>query len=329
MEFKLLPKIELHHHLDCGLSFEAAQRLEPTLTRAQFEAEFIAPPKCANLAEYLKYPPRTVSLLQTEKALRVAVADLFAQYQAENVIYAEIRFAPLLHCEGGLEPAQVVDIVDKAVKESIRFTGIDARIILCTLRHFTAEQGLVTAELVGTYGRRLVVALDMAGGEADYPIAPHVPAFEYARRRGLHVIAHAGEALGAESIWETLEMLEPERLGHGVRAIEDPALVTRLADRHIHLEICPSTNVQINIFPTLADHPINALYHADVSVGINTDTRTLTNVSLTHEYRRLHETFGWGLAELGACNLNALQASFAPDRLKSMLEPTLRNAYRL
>jgi adenosine deaminase len=314
-----LPKVELHLHLDCSLSYAAVSRLEPSISRAEFDAEFIAPPRCTSLADFLTRAPCGFQLMQSEEALEVVTEDLFAQLKADGVIYAEIRFAPLLHLEKGLTPEAVVAAVDRATERCIRETGVEARLILCTLRHFSQEQSLLTAQLVERFRGSRVVALDIAGDEAGFPIDAHVAAFEYAVEHGLGRTAHAGEARGADSVWETLRAFKPTRIGHGIRSIEDPALVEYLRREGIHLEVCPSSNVQTCACVAYEEHPVDRLLRAGVSLGISTDTRTITNVTLEQEYARLREHFGWKDEELLACNREALRAAFVDDALRARL----------
>jgi adenosine deaminase len=153
-----LPKVELHLHLDCSLSYGAVSRLDPSISRQEFESEFIAPPQCASLADFLTRAPRGFQLMQSEEALRIVTEDLFEQLKNDQVLYAEIRFAPLLHLAKGLTPEAVVTAVDRATEQCTRDTGIEARLILCTLRHFSREQSLLTAQLVERFQGSRVVA---------------------------------------------------------------------------------------------------------------------------------------------------------------------------
>lgn len=314
-------------HLDCSLSYRAVSELAPGTSEAEYRSRFIAPEKCRDLADFLKRTPEGIRLMQTEHQLRVVTRDLFAQLQADNVIYAELRFAPLQHLEKGLSAEQVVEIIDDATEQAIAETGIQAGVILCTLRHFTRVQSLQTAELVRNFQGSRITGFDIAADEAGFPIDDHVAAFEYAQGHGIACTAHAGEARGPESVWETLEHFRPERIGHGVRSIEDLTLIRHLKETRTHLEICPSCNVQINIFKTYRDHPVDALYRAGISVGINTDARTITNVTLSEEYRRLASTFGWTSRDFLTCNLNALKAAFIQKPLKEPLMKRLLEEY--
>jgi adenosine deaminase len=285
-----LPKVELHLHLDCSLDFEGVRRLRPAITVEEYRRDFVLPSHCPNLAAFLVQVPNALRLLQTRDALGVLVENVFEQLERDRVIYAELRFAPLLHTAHGLSPEQVVDTVDAAVDDMVDRTGIDARIILWTLRHFTEEQSLATVALVRRFRDRRVAALDLAGDEAGFPLQPHVAAFRAAHDWGLQTTAHAGEACGPTSVWETLRELQPARIGHGIRSIEDPALIDHLRRVGLHLEICPSSNIQLVESVTCwADHPIDALWRHGVSLSVSTDIRAFINTTLTREYTSIQQ----------------------------------------
>jgi adenosine deaminase len=325
--FRRMPKVELHVHLDCCLSFDAVAALAPGTDRAAYVHDFVAPERCTSLADFLRYIDASLALLQTREGLRVAVEDLFAQLARDNVVYAEIRFAPLIHVRQGLSAEDVVRTVADAVGSSVARTGIEARVILCALRHFSAQDSLATARLACRFRDAGVAGLDLAADEAGFPLGPHVAAFTLAREEGLARTAHAGEARGPESVRETLEVLQPSRIGHGVRSVEDPALPGELAARGVHLEVCPTSNVQTGIYERLEDHPVDRLSRIGVSVGINTDARTVTAVTLAEEYRRLARAFGWGWRELRRCNLDALAAAFVDDVRRAALARRLETGY--
>ncbi len=320
MELRSLPKVELHLHLDCSLSFQAVSKLAPSVSREEYKRDYIAPARCANLAEFLTRAAKGFRLMQTEESLRLVTEDLFEQLVEDGVIYAEIRFAPLLHTERGLRPERIVEVVEQAVEHLSRQTNLQAGVILCMLRHFTAEQSLLTARLVEEFHGSRVVALDIAGDEAGFPLDAHVPAYRYAIERGIARTAHAGEALGPESVWETLRLLEPQRIGHGTRSIEDPKLVQHLRQSRVHLEICPSANVQIiPSIENMEEHPIDRLYRAGVPLNVNTDCRMLTPTTLIKEYEKLEQVFGWTKEEMLLTNLMGIEAAFASDELKRRL----------
>jgi adenosine deaminase len=325
-----LPKIELHLHLDCSLSYNVVKKLRPQILEKEYQEKFIAPEKCINLADFLKCAVSGIELMQTENELREVVKDLFAQLKRENIIYAEIRFAPLQHLDKGLKAEEVVEIVAETLRECINLTGIKAGIILCTLRHFNENQSLQTVKLVEQFkGNAAVVGFDIAADEAGYSVDAHKKAFEDAIKKDLPRTAHAGEARGADSMWETLKYFSPQRIGHGVRSIEDKELIELLVKRKIHLEICPTCNIQTNVFNEYRDHPINILYNSGVSVGINTDARSLVNISLTSEYMKLVNIFGWGIKHFYDCNINALSSAFISSSNKEQLERVLNSRYEI
>lgn len=323
-----LPKVELHGHLDCGLSHDAVRRIDPSISAEEYRRRFVAPARCGSLAEYLTYTLNHRRVLQSERALRIAVRDAFEQLARDRIVYAELRFAPLVHLEDGMTPDEVVGCVgDETVRQS-ELTGIDAALILCTLRDFTAERSLATARLAARHARSApVAAFDIAGDEIAYPLDPHLPAFEHARAAGLGVTVHAGEAGGPDSVREALDKVGTRRIGHGVRAAEDPELAARLRDERIHLEICPTCNVQTGAVPSLAEHPVDRLYRAGVRVGVSTDTRAVTDVRLTDEYERLRDTFGWTPADFERVNRNALDAAFAAGPVRDRVAAILDRGY--
>jgi adenosine deaminase len=328
MDFDKLPKIELHLHLDCSLSYELVKKLDSSVTMQQYQQEFIAPPKCNDLVDFLKRAVKGFQLMQTKQALAMVVIDLFKQLQADNVLYAEIRFAPLLHTQNGLTPEQVVQTVEAATAAAIEQTGVQARLILCTLRHYTQAQSMATVQLVHQFAGTLVAGFDIAGDEAGCPITNHITAFEYARQNNLHITAHAGEAAGPQSVWQTLEHFKPTRIGHGARSIEDEKLVAHLKQHHIHLELCPSCNVQTNMYATLLQHPVDTLKKQGVPLNINTDCRTIVDTNLNKEYKLLHQHFGWTKQDFYHCNVQAVKAAFISQPVKDDLLAQLAAAYQ-
>jgi adenosine deaminase len=328
MDIPNLPKVELHLHLDCSISYATLHQLDPKITPESYQQDFIAPKVCTNLADYIARADREVALMQTQQALREVTLGIFNQLQKDHVIYAEIRFAPLKHLEKGLTPEQVVAAVDNAVDEGIKTTGIRVGIILCTLRHFSQTQSLETVKLVEKFRDRHVVGFDIAGNEAGYPIKNHLAAFKYAISHKIPCTAHAGEAAGSQSVWETLNNFHPTRIGHGVRSIEDPTLTRHLRESNILLEICPSSNLQTNMYPDLAHHPIDSLKRLKVPLSISTDCRTISNTTLDREYTLLEQQFHWTTADFLAANLAAVDHAFTSNTIKAQLRQQLISAYK-
>lgn len=329
MDYQKLPKIELHLHLDCSLSYKVVQQLDPAITFEEYQQSFIAPPRCTDLADYITRAVKGFELMQTKEQLQLVTLDLFDQLKADNVIYAEIRFAPLLHIAKGLTPTEVVRAVNEAVAEGIQLTGVQAGIILCTLRHYYEEQSMETVELVKQFKGTHVVAFDIAGDEAGFPIDSHVQAFQFAIENSIPCTAHAGEAKGPESVWETLQHFHPSRIGHGVRSAEDEKLLDFLKNKNIHLEVCPSSNIQTNIYDSIKQHSADKIYRHGVSMSINTDARTVTPTTLSREYSILEEIFNWNKEHYLKCSMEAVTHCFAGNQLKEELRSKIRTAYEL
>jgi adenosine deaminase len=325
VDLKALPKVELHSHLDCCLSYAAVRRIDAGISREHYDRHFVAPARCASLADYLTYTLNYRALLQSERALRIAVQDVFEQMAGDGIVYAELRFAPLVHVEGGsLTADEVVACVAAETAAQSAATGIGAGLILCTLRNYDSEQSLRTARLAVRHARSgPVVAMDIAGDEAAFPLDPHVPAFDLVREAGLGVTVHAGEAAGPESVREALDKTGTRRLGHGIRSVEDPELLARLAAERVHLEVCPTSNIQTGAVASLDEHPVVRLRRAGVPVGISTDTRAVTDVRLTQEYERLRDVLGWTHADFRQLNLDALDAAFAPEPVRRSTASTI------
>lgn len=328
MDLSRLPKTELHLHLDCSLSYNVVQQIDPSITYEEYRESFVAPPKCTDLKDYLTRAVKGYELMQTKEQLRLVTLDLFEQLKADNVIYAEIRFAPLLHIGKGLTPEEVVQTINDAVTEGIAATGVEARLILCTLRHYYEEQSMETVQLVDKFKGTNVVGFDIAGDEAGYPIDSHVAAFAYARENNIPCTAHAGEACGAVSVWETLDHFHPSRIGHGVRSAEEEKLLDHLKQKDIHLEVCPTSNVQTNIVDKAADHPADKIYRHGVSMSINTDCRTISDVTLSSEYNLMHSVFSWEKEQFLRCNLEAIKHAFCDAALKEKLRQKILAAYK-
>ncbi len=310
-----LPKIELHTHLDCALSYQSVQKLAGPMSQEVFSENFRAPRRCEDLVSFLKCIDNSIDLMQSAEALTLAAEDIAKQMHDDNVVYAEVRFAPHLHIRKELNLEGAVE----AVLAGFATAALPVGLLLCTLRPYSTEQGMQVLSLAEKYRDLSVVGIDLANDEKNYPLTNHIPVFEKARDSGIHYTMHAGEAVGAESVRETLLRLSPPRIGHGVRAIENAEVMQLLVERGTHLEVCPSVNLQIGLFPSAAAHPIDALRKAGVSVGVNTDARTTTGVTLDDEYQLLAETFGWSDADFREANANALRASFASADLKSSL----------
>ena len=325
--FHLLPKVELHLHLDCSLSYEVVHELDPSVSREEFENEFKVPFDCRSLVEYIKRAQRPIQLMQTPEQLRLVTLDLFKQLKEDNVVYAEIRFAPLQHLQKGMTPEEVVKAVNDATTEAISTYGVEAGIILCTLRHYSEAESLQTVRLAHQFQNTHVVGFDIAADEAGFPVENHIKAFQLAHEHNIHCTAHAGEACGPESVWESLDVFMPSRIGHGVRSAEDDLLLQHLKKHNIHLEVCPTSNIKTGVFESIEKHSAPKIFASGVSMSINTDGRTISDATLTEEYELMNKVFQWNIQQLRHCNLEAIRHSFANDNIKQKIKQLIEAAY--
>ena len=318
-KYNKIPKVELHLHLDCSLSFDVVNRMNPLIEIDEYRSSFQAKPNSSSLNDYINCADRAIELMQTRENLELVVEDLFKQLKKENVIYAEIRFAPLLHCSQNLDENKVVEIICNKAKIESEKNDINYGLILCTLRHYSKKQSLKTVRLVNQYKNNGVVGFDIAADEAGYPLDNHIEAFNYAKSNGLNITAHAGEAKGPESIWESIKKLHTKRIGHGVRCVEDLELVSYLSENDYHLEISLTSNIKTRTYKTFEEHPLNKIYNSSISISLNTDGRTISNTDLSLEYKIAEEKFGWTIDKIKKCNLEAIKHSFTSSSNKSKL----------
>lgn len=328
------PKVLLHDHLDGGLRPTTIVELAsdvgyeglPTTDPAALRLWFVEAASSGSLERYLETFAHTVAVTQTADALRRVARECALDLAEDNVVYAEVRFAPELHLERGLTEHEVVESVLAGFAEGQRLAAeggnpIRIGVLLTAIR--TATHSRRIAELTVEYRDRGVVGFDIAGAEAGFPPTRHLDAFEYLRRENAHFTIHAGEAFGLPSIWEALQWCGADRLGHGVRIVDDitiapdgEPILGRLAayvrDRRIPLEMCPSSNVQTGAADSVERHPIGLLRRLGFRVTVNTDNRLMSDTSMTREMELLSDAFGYGLDDLQWFTVNAMKSSFLP-----------------
>ncbi|MBS1183584.1 MAG: add [Proteobacteria bacterium] len=322
-DFTAKPKIELHVHLDCSLTRRALHRLGNPIGEADFARVYTAPERCSTLLAYLMAIEPSCAVLQTAGALRIAMEELMRALAGDGVIYAEIRFAPHTHQRQGLSLDEVMEAVTDGLTAGSNATGLHAGLILCALRDFAPAQNRPVIELAHRWQGRGVVGVDLAGDEATHAAAANRRIFDRAHDLGLPITVHAGEAAGPDSLSEVIELLRPARIGHGIRAIESEDILAEIKARNLHLEVCPSSNIQVGVFADYGDHPVDRLSRRGLSLSINTDARTVAPLTLSLEYRRLAKCFGWQTGEFLAHNLEAVRHAFLPEPDKADLSARL------
>jgi adenosine deaminase len=350
-EIRQAPKVLLHDHLDGGLRpqtvLELADRAGHDLPASDAESLgrwFAESADSGSLVRYLETFDHTVAVMQTEAAIERVARECVADLADDGVVYAEIRYAPEQHVDAGLTLDQVVGAVAAGFEAGMAgarsSTGrprIVVRQLLTAMRHQARSREI--AELAVAWRDRGVVGFDIAGAEAGFPPTRHLDAFEYLQRQNFHFTIHAGEAFGLPSIWEAIQWCGADRLGHGVRIVDDitvdaggRAHLGRLAayvrDKRIPLELAPASNVQTGAAASIAEHSIGLLTDLRFRVTVNTDNRLMSQTSVTSEMAALVDAFGYDLARLRWFTINAMKSSFLPfDERLALIDDVIKPGY--
>ncbi|MFG2778975.1 adenosine deaminase [Streptomyces prunicolor] len=352
-QIRRAPKVLLHDHLDGGLrpgtivelARDAGYTGLPEADPDKLGVWFAEAADSGSLERYLETFSHTVAVMQTRDAL-IRVARECAEDLAEDgVVYAEVRYAPEQHLDGGLSLEEVVEAVNEGFRQGellARESGRRIRVgaLLTAMRH--AARSLEIAELANRYrdlGGGGVVGFDIAGAEAGFPPTRHLDAFEYLKRENNHFTIHAGEAFGLPSIWQALQWCGADRLGHGVRIIDDiqvkedgsvelGRLASYVRDKRIPLELCPSSNLQTGAADSYAEHPIGLLRRLHFRATVNTDNRLMSHTSLSQEFEHLVEAFGYSLDDMQWFSVNAMKSAFIPfDERLAMINDVIKPGY--
>ena len=328
-QIRAAPKVLLHDHLDGGLrpstvvelAEETGYRDLPSLDPDELTKILTAGAHRGHLNLYLDAFRHTVGVMQTADALYRVARECAEDLAADGIVYAEVRFAPELHTERGLSLDEVVHAVLAGFADGSKDRPIKVYALLTAMR--TAARSLEIAELAVRHRDNGVVGFDIAGAEAGWPPSRHLDAFQYIHRENFHLTIHAGEGFGLPSIWEAVQYCGTERLGHGVRIVEDIEIspggavkLGRLAayvrDLRIPLEMCPSSNVQTGAVTSIERHPLRLLRQLQFRVTVNTDNRLMSQVTLSSEFELAVRDFGYGWSDIEWLTINAMKSAFAP-----------------
>ncbi|MBO0811748.1 MAG: adenosine deaminase [Microlunatus sp.] len=342
------PKVLLHDHLDGGLRPQTIIELAagighrlPVGDATALGSWFADSCDSGSLERYLETFRHTVAVMQTADALHRVARETVLDLAADGVVYVESRWAPEQHLESGLSLDQAVEAVRDGLADGMSEAGaqgrpIVARQLLTAMRHASSAREI--AELAIRHRTHGVAGFDIAGAEAGYPPTRHLDAFDYIKRNNGYITIHAGEAFGLPSIWEAVQLCGANRLGHGVRVIDDVAITPEGADLgelagyirnlRVPLEMCPSSNVQTGAASSIAAHPIKVLAELGFRVTVNTDNRLMSNTTLTDEFVKLADAFGYRLADIRWLTLNAMKSAFYPhpDRLR-LIETVIKPGF--
>jgi adenosine deaminase len=348
-QIKRLPKALLHDHLDGGLRpetiIEIAQKIGykklPTQDPKKLAEWFEESCNSHSLVRYLETFSHTIAVMQTQEAIIQVARECAIDLARDGVVYAEVRGAPELFTEQGLTLDQVVEATIEGYKQGVAEAAkegnkIRVESLLCGMRQNNRSQEAAAA--VVKYRDKGVVGFDIAGPEDGFPPTNQIDTFGYLRKENAHFTIHAGEAYGLPSIWEAIQICGAERLGHGVRIVDDidfsgdkpklGLLASYVRDRRIPLELCPTSNLQTGAAKTYAEHPIGVLSKLRFRVTLNTDNRLMSNTSMSHEMSQCVKSFDWKFVDLQRVTVNALKSSFIPfeERLE-IIEKVVKPAY--
>ncbi|MER7984154.1 adenosine deaminase [Streptomyces noursei] len=349
-QIRRAPKVLLHDHLDGGLRpatvVELAREIGyaglPETDPDRLGTWFREAADSGSLERYLETFTHTCAVMQTREGLFRVAAECAEDLAADGVVYAEVRYAPEQHLEGGLGLEEVVQIVNDGFREGerrARERGHRIRVgaLLTAMRH--AARALEIAELANRHRDLGVVGFDIAGAEAGFPPTRHLDAFEYLKRENNHFTIHAGEAFGLPSIWQALQWCGADRLGHGVRIIDDievaddgsvtlGRLASYVRDKRIPLELCPTSNLQTGAASSYAEHPIGLLRRLQFRCTVNTDNRLMSDTSMTREFEHLVKTFRYTLDDLQWFTVNGMKSAFLPfDERLAMINDVIKPGY--
>jgi adenosine deaminase len=344
-EIRRAPKVLLHDHLDGGvrpltiveLADETGYADLPTSDGGELARWMTLGADRKDLVLYLETFRHTLGVMQTPAALARVARECAEDLADDGVVYAEVRFAPELHLGRGLSLDQVVEAVQDGFRQGSTDRGITVRTLLTAMR--TAARSVEIAELAVRWRYRGVCGFDIAGAEAGYPPSRHLDAFHHVMEEDFHITIHAGEAFGPPSIWEAVHLCGAERLGHGVRIVDDIQLAPdgtgqpgRLAswvrDRRVPLELCPTSNVHTGVADTIAEHPIGLLAAMRFRVTVNTDNRLMSDTTLSREMASLVDAFEFGWEDLQWLTINAMKSAFLPfDERLAVIEDVIKPGY--
>lgn len=326
-----MPKVELHVHLEGSMRpavlLELARRNGVPLP-ADDEAGLARWFRFRDFEHFVQVYLTCSKALRTPEDFQLLVSDVLAEQARQNVLYTEAHFTIGTHLSNGVDGSEVLAALEEAIRAGEERLGVRLRLIPDIVRNVPGMAGPTLEWALAARRRGVAVALGLSGSEARFASDPFREHFAAAARAGLHCVAHAGEHAGPESIRSVLDVCGAERIGHGVRAVEDPDLMAELRERRIPLEVCPSSNVCLGVVPDLEHHPFDRLARAGCRVTVNSDDPPFFDTTLTGEYLRLSRTFGYGPAALADLVLAGLSAAFLPEDERTALEAVFRDQAR-
>jgi len=324
-----LPKVELHIHI---VGTIRPQTLLDFIDEGSFETPYNSVKDIVHLFQYQDFDQfisvysEVVGYITKEKQFERLAFEMLEDLAASNVRYAEISFSAPDHMRREMEFGAMLDAIVRGIKRAHRKTGIEADVRIDLVRNYGPKSAMEVLDLAREKLDH-IVSVDIGGSEHNFPPKPFAPVYEEARKMGLHLVAHAGEAAGPESIWDAIRFLRVERIGHGTSAIDDQRLMDHIKEKGIAIEACPVSNVRTGVIATLSEHPIGEFFRRGLQVTVNSDDPAFFDTNITYEYKQLHDVLGFSLSDLYEVTQNGIESAFLQEKKKEALLFEFEEAY--
>jgi len=318
-----MPKIELHLHLEGAIPIETLYNLvqrkgqDPSISTIEDLKRRLV---YTDFAHFIDVWTWMNSLIQEERDFEEIAYQALNNLSRQNIKYVEAFYSPGDYWRQGLSVQGITEYMNRGKERAYRDFGIRSELIVDLVRDHGPKVGMQRLDEVAPYLGKGVIGIGLGGSEQSFPADPYAPVYKEAKQRGFRLTAHAGEAAGPESIWVAVRELGCERIGHGVRAREDPQLVSFLRRRQIPLELCVVSNVRTNVCGSVETHPIRQYFEEGLMVTVNSDDPTMFNTSITQEYLVLAQKLGFALGDIKVLSMNGIEASFMSDEDKKTMK---------
>jgi adenosine deaminase len=327
---KALPKVELHVHTIGSIQPQTLLNIvneDGLKTPYDTVEDIIRRFEFSDFTHFLEVYMEMVSYIRDEKHFEHIIFDMLETCAECNTQYVEASFSPKDHLQYNLDFSKIVRAINRGIDWARNSFGIETNIRIDLVRTSTHEETMKWLDLIEQNPHN-IVSVDIGGPEAEYSPKPFTDAYERAREMGLHTVAHAGESAGPQSIWDAIEYLKVERIGHGVSAREDPKLIALLKEKQIGIEMNPMSNVRTNVVKSIHDHPIRDFYDKGLLVTVSSDDPSLFHTDMNNEYIQIHKHLGFSVAELFQISLNGIETAFIDEKKKQTLRESFSQEYQ-
>ena len=326
---KFLPKVELHIHTLGSLqpsTLLSIIREEGIDTPYSTVEDIVQRLQYTNFAHFIDVYMEIVGYISDEKHFEHITFDMLKKCSECNTRYVEASFSPRDHLQHNLDFSKMIQAINRGMERARKAFGIESNIRIDLVRSSTQDEAMEVLDYIEKNPHN-IVSIDIGGNETKFPPEPFAEAYERAREMGLHLVAHAGEAVGPQYIWDAIEFLKVERIGHGVTAWDDPKLMAVLKEKQIGIEMAPISNVRTGVVKSIQDHPIREFYDKGLLVTVNSDDPSLFHTDLNNEYFQIHKHLGFSIPELFQLSMNGIETAFIDEAMKTELRDSFSAEY--